>query len=64
MRDSLILSDRRRLSDRRMLDEGPPPGVQERRMRVERRGLNVEELELDEYYDYAGFWHSAKLADT
>ena len=37
------LFDRRRNSDRRVLDEGPPPGMVERRIQAERRGLEFEE---------------------
>ena len=38
------LFDRRRNADRRVLDEGPPPGMVERRIQAERRGLEVEEI--------------------
>ena len=38
------LFDRRRDADRRVLDEGPPPGMVERRIQAERRGLEVEEI--------------------
>jgi putative transposase len=47
MADSAILFDRRLFPDRRLLDEGPPPGIQERRIQAERRGLHVEELDSD-----------------
>lgn len=40
--------DRRRFPDRRVMDEGPPPGQAERRIHAERRGFEVEELDFDE----------------
>lgn len=43
-----VTQDRRRFPDRRVLDEGPPPGVPERRVQAERRGFAVEELDFDE----------------
>lgn len=43
-----VFHDRRRFQDRRVMDEGPPPGLSERRIHPERRGLEVEELDFDE----------------
>ena len=40
--------DYRRFSERRVLDEGPPQGISERRARAERRGFEVVELNSDE----------------
>jgi hypothetical protein len=44
-----LLDDRRRFEDRRLMDEGPPPGETERRMRPERRSFEVEKLQFDEW---------------
>lgn len=43
--------DKRSGKDRRVLDIGPPPGVAERRLRPERRGPHVEEVEFDEHIE-------------
>lgn len=43
-----VFQERRRFPDRRIMDEGPPPGMAERRIQPERRGLAVEELDFDE----------------
>ena len=43
-----ISRDRRRFPERRFVEEGPPPGVSERRVRAERRGFEVIELNFDE----------------
>lgn len=45
---SPFFDDRRSLPERRVLDEGPPPGLLERRIHPERRGFKVEELDFDE----------------
>jgi hypothetical protein len=48
MRILSIKQDHRRFPERRVLDEGPPPGRQERRIHAERRGFEVVELNFDE----------------
>ncbi|MDR3299198.1 MAG: hypothetical protein LBU43_04160 [Candidatus Accumulibacter sp.] len=44
----LQVQDRRGFLDKRVVDEGPAPEMQERRVRVERRGFKVEEFDFDE----------------
>ena len=48
MQPQSALYDRRRFPDRRVMDEGPPPGQAERRIHAERRRFEVEELDFDE----------------
>jgi hypothetical protein len=43
--------DKRSGKDRRVLDIGPPPGLAERRLKPERRGPHVEEVEFDEHIE-------------
>jgi hypothetical protein len=41
--------DRRHFTDRRAMDKGPIPWMLERRIRAERRGFSVKELDFDEW---------------
>jgi hypothetical protein len=43
-----VSRDRRCFPERRFVEKGPPPGVSERRVRAERRGFEVIELDFDE----------------
>jgi hypothetical protein len=45
---TIVLQDRRGFLDKRVVDEGPTPEIQERRVRAERRGFKVEEFDFDE----------------
>lgn len=49
-------SDRRKTSDRRIEDNGPPKVIAERRLTPERRSVEVMDMYLDEEIDIHGFY--------
>lgn len=44
-----VLDNRNPLRDRRITEGYPPPGLTERRIQAERRGIEVVEFDFDEY---------------
>ena len=48
-------ADRRDRKDRRDDDFGPPTGIDERRLRPDRRHPYVEDLHIDEYIEIHSF---------
>lgn len=47
-----LFDEKRKLADRRIRDEGPPPGTRERRTLADRRQTEIAEITLHEWTRY------------